>query len=410
MRVADLKIEYFRGLRDIEIHDLDRHVNLFVGVNGAGKTSVLDAMANVFSWFVARMNSISGRGSNIPKDDICISSPNGCTIDITIAGREKSWKLYRSLKYKKTDKSDLSDLNQFAALQNEILERDPEVAMPVVMYYGPTRGNLVNYPRSRNKPNIPNQKDSYKNSLTAGQRFAEFFKWMKDAEDYSNELYRRGEEYHDAGLDAVKRSVEKCMPGYRNLKVTRRPLSLTLQKGDTTLKFQQLSEGERSYIMLVCDIARRLALANPNSDPLQGEGIILIDEIELHLHPKWQQTVVTNLTETFPNCQFFITTHSPLVASDVKGKVFGIRDGEIFEERTYGQLSSNILSSVFDLSMARNLYVQTLIDKAYDNAHSSDDEAFSESLKKLIEILGVDDIEIANIRLEKARWDKVFRK
>lgn len=408
MKITDIDIEYFRGLSNLKLHNPDEHVNLFVGINGAGKSSVLDAMAYVFSWFVARFNSPAGRGNTISNDDINITSPNGCTIDVKMDGR--SWKLYRSLKYKKTDKSDFSDLNQKAAMLNDDLESNPNVSIPLIAYYGPARGRVVNYPRQRGNSRLANQKDAYKNALQAGERFSEFFNWFKNAEDYENELYREGKIYRDPGLEAVKRCLEKCMPGYGDLKVSRRPLAMTMRKGNQTLKLNQLSEGEKSYMMLVSDIARRLSLANPDTDPLLGEGIILIDEIELHLHPKWQQTVISNLTNTFPNCQFFITTHSPLVASDVKGKVFGIRDGEISEEHTYGKLSSNILSDVFDLSMARNLYVQSLIDKAYDTIHNSDAVGFETCFSELKDILGVSDIEIANLRIEKARWEKAISK
>jgi AAA15 family ATPase/GTPase len=70
---------------------------------------------------------------------------------------------------------------------------------------------------------------------------------------------------------------------------------------------------------MVGDLARRLAIANPSlPDPLQGSGVVLIDEIELHLHPKWQREIIPALTRTFPNCQFIVTTHSPQVISDVQ--------------------------------------------------------------------------------------------
>jgi predicted ATP-binding protein involved in virulence len=72
-------------------------------------------------------------------------------------------------------------------------------------------------------------------------------------------------------------------------------------------------------LALAGDLARRLAIANPSlSNPLEGTGIVLIDEIELHLHPRWQRGIITKLTQTFPNCQFIVTTHSPQVVADVK--------------------------------------------------------------------------------------------
>ena len=75
---------------------------------------------------------------------------------------------------------------------------------------------------------------------------------------------------------------------------------------------------KKSLLALVGDIARRLILANPSlENPLYGEGIVLIDEIELHLHPKWQREVINKLREVFPNIQFILTTHSPQVISEI---------------------------------------------------------------------------------------------
>jgi predicted ATP-binding protein involved in virulence len=95
---------------------------------------------------------------------------------------------------------------------------------------------------------------------------------------------------------------------------------MTVNKQGEELIVNQLSDGEKCLLALAGDLARRLAIANPNPDrnPLQGSGVVLIDEIELHLHPKWQRAIIPNLKKTFPNCQFIITTHSPQVISDLQ--------------------------------------------------------------------------------------------
>jgi predicted ATP-binding protein involved in virulence len=100
-----------------------------------------------------------------------------------------------------------------------------------------------------------------------------------------------------------------------------------------------------------------LAIANPSlDDPLQGEGIVLIDEIELHLHPKWQRKIIPDLTRTFPNCQFIVTTHSPQVLSHVYSENIYILqstpDGIIAShpESSYGRDSNQILENVMGVS------------------------------------------------------------
>src|SRR5476649_1392482 len=87
---------------------------------------------------------------------------------------------------------------------------------------------------------------------------------------------------------------------------------MMIDKDDVTLNVAQLSQVDKSMMALVGDIARRLAMLNPAlENPLLGDGIVLIDEVDLHLHPKWQRTLIRQLTTTFPHCQFFLTTHSP---------------------------------------------------------------------------------------------------
>lgn len=405
MKVKSVDIEHFRGLDDIHIHRLDKHVNLFVGINGAGKSSVLDAMSLVFSWFTARMSSPKGRGRDIPKDDIAKQSPDGCTVALDIDGAGV-WKLYRSLKYRKTDKSDLSNMTAFVTGLRGKLDDHADLSLPIVVHYGVNRVIPNIYPRLPRGKSGYVQLDAYTNALNGTQLFSDLFNWFRLSEDYENERYKESPDYRDPGLEAVRACMSKVMPDYHDLKVTRRPLALTMRKGNEVFKINQLSDGEKCYISLVCDIARRLAIANPSGNPLQGEGIVLIDEIELHLHPKLQQTVVSKLVRTFPNCQFFITTHSPIVASDVDGCVFGIDNGVVTERQTFGRLSSSILSSVFDVSMARSLHVQSIIEAAYDSISRSDQQSFYRNFDELVRILGADDPEVIDLRIEKMRRDK----
>ena len=409
MKIKGISIEYFRGLRNVKIPQCDEHVNLFLGINGAGKSSILDAISLVFSWYTARIQSAKGRGRDIPKDDIAIHSPNGCTIDL---GMDEGyhWKLYRSLKYKKTDKSDLSAMSLRVAELRNALDSNSNMSLPVVIHYGVNRVIPNTYPRLPRGKNEFTQLDAFWNALSSGQSFSDFFNWFRLAEEYENAQYKINPSFIDHGLDAVRRCMVSILPEYSDLKVSHRPLVLTMKKGNETLKLNQLSDGEKCYISLVCDIARRLAIANPSSDPLRGDGIVLIDEIDLHLHPQWQQSIVSRLVKTFPNCQFFITSHSPIVASDVNGKVFGIKEGEIVPQYTYGKLSSNILTSSFEVSSLRNPFVQSLFDAGYEALDRNDINLYTKNLIQLSDILGPDDIDITGLRIEKLRREKFAQK
>lgn len=158
----------------------------------------------------------------------------------------------------------------------------------------------------------------------------------------------------DKELMAVRRSIEQ-VTGLRGVTVKRNPLHMQVEKDGNSFWVDQLSEGEKSLFSLVGDLARRMTIANPMlSDPLEGEGIVLIDEIELHLHPSWQKQIVRKLTETFPKIQFIITTHSPQVLSEVdRSSVFLLYQGEkriecIAVQQSKGLTTNEILEELMD--------------------------------------------------------------
>jgi hypothetical protein len=147
-----------------------------------------------------------------------------------------------------------------------------------------------------------------------------FFEWFKAREDTENQekVKRSDLSFFDPHLHAVRSAVEQMLPGFTKLRVERDPLHLVVHKGSTEFFLDQLSAGERGLLALVADLARRLAVAFPHAaDPLAQEALVLIDEVELHLHPAWQRRVLPSLRRTFPNCQFIVTTHSPQVISEV---------------------------------------------------------------------------------------------
>jgi len=126
-----------------------------------------------------------------------------------------------------------------------------------------------------------------------------------------------------------------------------------VQKNDEILDVTQLSSGEKALLTLVSDLARRLSIANPGAkEPRLGEGVVLIDEVDLHLHPRWQRMLLPSLERTFPNCQFVVTTHSPQVISEMKPECIYLlerKDGETIARRpeaSFGLDSNRILEDL----------------------------------------------------------------
>ncbi len=198
-----------------------------------------------------------------------------------------------------------------------------------------------------------------------------------------NEINQKKSVYKGEGqeLKAVAKAIEQFVPEYSLLRVKRAPRPhMLINKGKETFNLDQLSDGEKNLITLVGDIARRLAIANPNSkEPLKGEGIILIDEIDLHLHPKWQRLMIPQLTKVFPNCQFIITTHSPQVLSHVKPESIFLLNNENNELsyskaiESFGMNSDRILEDLL-VTDARPIEIKKQLHKLFKLIQDGDIE------------------------------------
>lgn len=166
------------------------------------------------------------------------------------------------------------------------------------------------------------------------------------------------------------------------------------------LDVNQLSQGEKSLLALVGDIARRLAILNPSlKDPLQGEGVVMIDEVDLHLHPKWQHNLIDKLVRTFPNVQFILTTHSPHIISDNPDiLVYALNDGELTQvPNVYGEDVNTVLTKVFAVPI-RNSDIEDKfndIRRAISNKNFIEAEAGIQQLSK--------QLPSANVELLKCR-------
>jgi len=153
-------------------------------------------------------------------------------------------------------------------------------------------------------------------------------------------------------------------------------------------------------LMLVTDLARRLAILNPAvrepAQALEGKGIVLIDEIDLHLHPQWQRIVISRLTETNPNCQFIVTTHSPQVLSHVyRENVFILNNAQVVKVTppTFGRDNNSILYELMGVT-ERPIEVQQKLDKCFKLIDDEKIEEAKTALAKLADLLGDDDPEI----------------
>ena len=203
-------------------------------------------------------------------------------------------------------------------------------------------------------------------------------------------------------ISYVSDAIYKFLPEFSNLRIQRLPHpDLLITKHGMPLSIFQLSHGEKSLLALIADIARLLVTLNPSlSNPLFGNGIILIDEIELHLHPNWQRSVIGKLRKTFPNCQFILTTHSPIVISDSKDLLcYSLDNGEVKKlENLYGMDVNKVLLQEMNADI-RNLEIQTDLNDLSDKLQDGNLEEAKKLIADLEQKIAIDHIELNKARL-----------
>lgn len=391
MIVTKLDISNFKGIEHITLAP-NPQLNLFMGNNGAGKTSILKSLAILLSWTVARIRVQNGKGTLIDLDDIRIAS-NGCNLEIQLDICEKGWNIYRNAQGFPNDNKLKTDLSEMMKTVRDIQSNLNDTA-PLIAYYPVTR-SVLDIPLRTRKHKF-NTLAAYEGALEEGKtNFRRFFEWYREREDLENEEFRKAATKKkpfngDSQLTAVRHALTNFFPQFSNLHIQRNPLAMVLDKEGITFKINQLSDGEKCFIALVADLSRRLAMANPiMENPLEGKGIVMIDEVDLHLHPQWQMIVIPRLMETFPNCQFFITTHSPQVANHVpNGSVFLLHNVEnsiSIETATfgYGAKPETIYTGLMGLTHTRPL----IIDQEIKDLYQSITEKELEKAKKNLESL-----------------------
>ena len=359
MRLYSLRLTNFRGIQDLKL-DFSEQVNVLLGVNGAGKTAILDCAAIMLSRLIGRIRSTRGTGRFFTDLDISNRLPETRNqIAVAFEDAFYKWSVTKTRAGRRPQPiTELRGLQELVGLVHSRLEDNDSASLPVLVYY-PVNRAVSDIPLRVRKRHEFDQLAAYDQALSGDRRdFRTFFEWFRECEDLENEQRLiKDSSYRDYQLQAVRQAIEGFLPGFIGLKVKRSPLRMIVRKNGDDLIVNQLSDGEKCALAMVGDLARRLAIANPVSeDRLQGEGIVLIDEIDLHLHPAWQRRVVTSLQDTFPNCQFIVSTHSPQVVSHVKQERIWLlkRDKSTVSAsrpvESYGQTTGSILEDIMDVS------------------------------------------------------------
>jgi predicted ATP-binding protein involved in virulence len=366
--IKSVRIENFRAVRDLTI-ELDKNVTVLFGVNAAGKTTLLDALAIGLGAIVARVPRVKGlsfarhgeiripwkdrpnigekRSAERPFTRVTITSANGLLWDV----HKLRW-AGDKLPTPAVGVKRLHDA--IDPILKEVLDGGDESAktqppLPLVAAYGTERSMVAVPLRKRDFKEEFQRLGALDESLRTSTRFKTVFEWFVVAEDEERRERerRRDFEFRHSTLEWVRGAVDRAGLRCKKPRIETRPalrMLVDFEHADGSLEaldIAALSDGYRTHFALVIDIARRMVQLNPSDDleakdrGTNSEAIILVDEIDLHLDPTWQATVVKGLRDAFPRAQFILTTHSEQVigsvpACSVRKLVAG--DGEVLVE------------------------------------------------------------------------------
>lgn len=371
MRISNLRLKNLRlfGEKPCNIDFSSRNIVVLLGNNGTGKSTILDAISYLISPFISQFPNIADR--QIPETDVARTA-NGLAFYLEIEGTFESAtgehvveKRYRK-GFGKAPESDLKEIKRLATdLKEAIVSGSESVELPIFAYYGTGRGNINAPERRRNFQKVFERWNCYTNALLPSTDFKTFFAWfdlMEDEERRQREKLRDFD-YKLPALETVRRALANFVGDkYTTPRIEIHPLRFVMSEiGEEgrDLRIEQMSDGYKIMIAMISDIASRAAEANPQMEnPLLSKGIILIDEIDLHLHPLWQREIAGQLSRTFPNIQFILSTHSPVVIAGASkiAQVVNIADYEQADpsESRMGDLSlldvgQLLLSNLFGL-------------------------------------------------------------
>jgi len=427
MKIDRLEIENFKRFarQTVELHP---QFTLFVGENGAGKTTLLDALAVAAAvWLVEAPDSmLFNSARNISTSEI--------RLEPEIKGDRTQFRERRPVKVSATgrigDRNDISwtrqirsggtrtsnaDAKQALECIKRIYERDnagESVLCPVLAYYGAGRAWLPSNQRvPKPKTNAPTRRwAAFYDCFSERIRFADLQEWFRRE---TTERGSRGGRWRP-GFEAVRRAILRCVPGADEIWFDADRDQIVLSIDGNAQPFDNLSAGQRMTLALVADIAIKAVTQNafllpsdelgPEDEPLprvlkRTPGVVLIDELDVHLHPKWQRRVASDLKETFPGMQFACTSHSPQVIGEVKPEEIRLLDGDevITPQRSFGIDSSRILEELMD-AKSRDDSVEDLLSRLFKLIDKEDFDNARHLLPEVEAKLGADDPDVTRAR------------
>jgi predicted ATP-binding protein involved in virulence len=426
MKLRRLTLSNFRGFEQIELKFSEK-VTAIAGVNGVGKSAVLQAISKIASYLLPKITAAKKETSSFSDSDIhagkltmsigaafeiddsleILGNISRTQVDPSLVSdiREERENIRASRRY--VEKNSPEDLQFEERLQEleELLKSSEDyfswhadkerlkIGNPLIVYYSTNR-SLSRLPPRLSQVKPLSTASAYANALKGTEvSLNDFANWYRAAQ----KGLLGSKKVSQSLFEILEDVIHKMLPDFHHLQLVddSRPY-FTIQKQGSLLELEQLSDGERGLLALTFDLTRRLTTANPTSNnPVEeGSAIVLIDEIELHLHPSWQRKVLRKLTSTFKNCQFIVTTHSPQVIGQTKAEKLRLlyknderRISVTTPSQAFGMDSSWILENIMG-TPARDLKTEQDLGDIFDAIDEENYPHARQLVEKMLSELG----------------------
>jgi predicted ATP-binding protein involved in virulence len=390
MHIKKIYIENYKGFENTSLQFHPR-LNVFIGNNASGKSSLLQALIKSVYETTSQFaqDHASVRKLRIQEDEINYNAKS-CYIS-TVAEQfldfdeTVQFVAFKNQQVLVMNDQKSKEVNLNSRFINWLRVRlNQNATIPIFKFYPANRG-AVTYSEKTFYTNFSiRQVETWSHVYQSDISYSDFFRWFFDYETRELRLQRDANNFsvQDPNLKGVRDALNKALDliGYGKVRVKTEQISrqessklsptLLMENLDTGKKdyLEYKSDGEKAIITLVADISYHLALAKNFEDNdvfLDSPGVIMIDEIESHLHPNWQREIIPILIQVFPNIQFFIATHSPQVIASVNSEsVFSIEkfDPELIHMKSKGEDTNTLLKYLFAATERPKPYI-SLIEK-----------------------------------------------
>ncbi len=429
MRIDRLELRNFKKFAALTL-DLHPQFTLLIGENGSGKTSVLDALAVALGvWLVRPPDStlMNSRRPIYPSEirlesrehgdrELFTEASGGVSIKATgqIEDRDNvTWERRFDEGKKSGTERGAKDAAAVVESAYQRASTDEAVLLPIIAYYGAGRAWLPHRERykTRSAPNGPARRwAAFYDCLNERIRIADLNDWFRRE---AIAAVNRGGRFRP-GFEVVRLAVLRCVPGADRMWFDGERSEIVLSVGGRAQPFSNLSAGQRMMLALVADIAIKAVTQNNylvpaetpahSNEPLpdvlaQTPGVVLIDELDVHLHPRWQRRVATDLKTTFPKIQIVCTTHSPQIIGEVALEEIRLLDDAALAcapAQSYGLDSNAILEDVMGAE-SRSQAVEKAIEAVEDALEQGDLTTAREELERLKGLLHGDTRDTARL-------------